>query len=159
MPFWNESRGLRIEGTNFSYLSEGAFGVVFADKTAARIRKVYRTLNKVDLATATFDSEVAAYEIASADEGLRTLIPKWFGPRTVQTIVDGNDNDVSNEFFSDLCFEAEFIPGRFQKFRNLSDAERHRVTQSLCQQGNWLCEGYVGSRPERPGFSSDRLCA
>jgi hypothetical protein len=41
MSFWNASRGLRIEETDFTYLTEGFYGVVFINKLAGRVRKVF----------------------------------------------------------------------------------------------------------------------
>jgi hypothetical protein len=137
MSFANASRGLRIEGTNFAYLTEGAYGIVFADRTGGRIRKIYRRKHEApaDHSAATFETEVKAFEIASADEHLRRLIPEWYGRCSAQVIFDGNGKDVSDEFFCDLAFEAEFVPGNFLKFGVIPLREQERVTELFIKHG------------------------
>jgi hypothetical protein len=137
MSFANARRGLRIKETNFEYLTEGAYGIVFVDKAASRIRKIYRRKHEATAShcAETYETETKAFEIASADEHLRGLIPEWHGRRSAQVIVDQNGEDVSSEFFCDLAFEAEFIPGSFQKFGLVSSGERERVGKLFVERG------------------------
>jgi hypothetical protein len=60
-------------------------------------------------------SEVNAYTIASKSEELRTLVPTFFGVRRDNQVIDSARNDVSGEFYPDLCFEAEFFDCNFKK--------------------------------------------
>ncbi len=137
MSFANARRGLRIKDSKFEYLTEGAYGVVFVDRAANRIRKIYR-VNDEGLAShciEAYEAEAKAFEIASADERLRELIPEWHGRRSAQSIVDQNDQDVSNEFYSDLAFEVEFIPDAFQKFGVISSGEQERIGALFIERG------------------------
>lgn len=135
MSFANAHRGLRIKDTNFEYLTEGAYGVVFVDKAANRIRKVYRRNHPAPHCAETYEAETRAFEIASADEHLRGLIPEWYGRRSAQVMIDKNEEDVSTEFFSDLAFEAGFVTGTFQKFGAISSEEQERVGALFIKRG------------------------
>jgi hypothetical protein len=111
MTFPNTARGLRLAGTDFVYLTEGAYGTIFADRGQRRVRKVYRTRPEVDTSHCreVFNTEIQAYEIASKHSELSALVPAYFGPCDVPDVVDGANANVSNEFHSDLAFEAEFV--------------------------------------------------
>jgi hypothetical protein len=137
MSFPNARRGLWIKDTNFEYLTEGAYGIVFVDRTAGRIRKIYRSKHGAPAShcVETYKSEAQAFEIASADEHLRDLVPEWYGRLSAQVVVDRNGADVSREFYCDLAFEAEFIPGRFCKFGVISLEERERVGTLFIERG------------------------
>ena len=116
MGFPNAQRGLRIAGTDFKYLSEGAYGLVFVDQNKKRIRKVYRYRDgNLQHSNQVFTAEVRAYEIASANNELRILVPLYFGVRPAQMIIDSRGSDVTSEVYPDLAFEAEFIECNFQK--------------------------------------------
>lgn len=137
MSFANARRGLRIRDTNFEYLTEGAYGIVFVDRAANRIRKIYRVKDEglASHCDETYEAETQAFEIASADEHLRKLVPEWYGRRTAQVVVDQNGKDVSDEFYPDLAFEAEFISGTFQKFGAISSKEQERIAALFVERG------------------------
>jgi hypothetical protein len=137
MSFANARRGLRIKHTNFEYLTEGAYGIVFVDKAANRIRKIYRRKHEAPAShcAETYETEAKAFEIASADEHLRGLIPEWHGRRSAQIIVDQSEKDVSDESYPDFAFEAEFVQGTFQKFGDISLEERERVGALFIERG------------------------
>lgn len=125
MCFANASRGLQIKGTNFEYLSEGAYAAVFVDRMNNRVRKVFfrkdSAMGKASLES--FLSETEAYQIASASDELRIYIPEYYGEVMRVVIVDKQGLDVSNEFCTDLVIELEFIPGVFQKISQAPDGE------------------------------------
>lgn len=117
MTFANERRGLRLSGTDFTYLSEGAYSVVFADRERRQVRKVYRVHGDagLDHCRDVFAAEIDAYQIASNNAELRGLVPRYFGPCPNQVIVDGTPSEVTKEFHPDLAFEAEFVECQFHK--------------------------------------------
>jgi len=135
--FANQRRGLHILQTNFLYLSEGAFGVVFVDQIQKRIRKVYRVRSdaSLDHCKRVFEAETSAYELAVKTPALQNLVPTFFGIRLGQMIRDNQENDVSKEFYTDLVFEAEFISCDFNKISSASEPERERVVKLFYQHG------------------------
>ena len=40
--FANSTRGLRIKDSDFEYLTEGAYGVIFCDRHFSRVRKIFK---------------------------------------------------------------------------------------------------------------------
>lgn len=135
--FANESRGLKIRGSDFVYLTEGAYSVIFVDRRQSRIRKVYRVQRGLTRSHCeeVFDSEVEAYNVAGKTLELRALVPRFYGICNTTTIVDSRDQDVSREFLGNLTFEAEFIPSEFIKIGNLECAERKRIIDLFVQHG------------------------
>jgi hypothetical protein len=119
MAFANSERHLRIANTEFVYLSEGAYAVVFVDRALKRIRRADLT---EDHCREVFHSEVSAYEIASKDRDLASLVPKYYGTLIDQTIIDVNGAKLTNEFIQDMAFEAEYIDGQFQKISQIKSA-------------------------------------
>jgi hypothetical protein len=135
--FANDGLGLHILETNFVYLDEGAFGVVFVDRHQKRIRKVYRVHPYASPAHCkrVFEAETCAYDVATRTPALQELVPKFFGIRSGQAIVDKQGEDVSAKFLGDLAFEAEFIAYEFLKISSVPEAERERVTNLFHQHG------------------------
>lgn len=129
MGFANAARGLRLADTNFVYLSEGAYGVIFADRGAGRIRKIYRRRPEESHTRAVFESEAGAYERASAITALSLLVPGGFQRCPPQRVIDGAGDDISQEFFSDLAFEADFIDAPFVKGGSLVSDDLQRVRE------------------------------
>ena len=129
MTFANAYRGLQIAGTEFVYLSEGAYAAVFVDRAQERIRKVFRRRADLteDHCRRVFQSEVGAYEIASKDRDLASLIPTYYGLVTKQIVVDRNGNELTSDFNKDMAFEAAFVEGEFQKISGASSDEWTRV--------------------------------
>lgn len=135
MGFPNEERGLKIPGTDFVYLSEGAYGVVFIDKTACRIRKICRRRPEVDHARAVFKAEVDAYVLAMDSPALAHLVPGGFRLCDPLRIIDREGRDVSGEFFPELAFETDFVEGKFYKIGSLGSAETWPVRQLFHNAG------------------------
>jgi hypothetical protein len=135
--FWNATRGLKIRDSEFAYLTEGAYGIVFADKKRGRIRKVYRHQDDVDFqhCQKVFRAETQAYAIATNAPALTELVPRYYGLVTDLTVVDGAGKDVTNEFHADLAFEAEFVDCNFQKSRVAPDEERRRIMALFRKHG------------------------
>jgi len=137
MTFRNEARGLRFAGTDFVYLTEGAYGIIFVDRGQRRIRKVYRVRRDSDIAHCreVFTNETGAYEIASMQPELSALIPAYFGPCGVPDVVDGAGGNVSDEFHADLAFETEFVECRFVKISEAPDSESGRIRDLFGRHG------------------------
>jgi hypothetical protein len=135
--FQNATRGLRLEGTDFTYLTEGAYGIVFHDRNRGRIRKVYRTRwdADVDHCREVFEAETAAYQIASTTSELKDIVPAYFGIRAGLTVVGADGKDVTNEFYRDLAFEAEFVNCSFEKISASSPDEHRRVVALFRKHG------------------------
>ena len=133
--FRNALRGLKIADTDFWYLSEGAYSLVFADRVRGRVLKVFRTEQDPKHAKKVYLAELAALETASSSNDLKGLVPTYFGTRQGIKMVDRGGNDVSNEIYGDLAFEMEFINGRFEKSSFATTAERQRVHGLLIKNG------------------------
>jgi hypothetical protein len=133
--FPNQKRGLRVAGSNYEYLTEGAYGVVFVDRTTNRILKIYRQNQKHDHAKEVFLAETKAYEIANSTNAIKHLSPLFYGARSGLRVIDRESTDVTNEFHSDLCFEAEYVPGRFEKIISASAEEGSRITEQFKAAG------------------------
>lgn len=123
MPFYDQKRGLIIRGTNFKYLTEGAYAAVFSDGT--HVIKIFKSNKEKNHCTAVFCLEVTAYAIAMGEPELRSLVP---GFRTDLTIEDSQKADVTAKFYSDLAYELDFIDGEFSKITAATQIERDRVT-------------------------------
>lgn len=135
MAFPNEERDLKISGTDFIYLSEGAYGVVFIHKAARRVRKICKRRPEEDHARAVFRAEVDAYGLAMESPALAGLIPGDFRLCDPQQIIDRQGQDVSGEFFADLVFETDFVEGTFQKIGSLGSDEALRVRRMFFDAG------------------------
>ena len=133
MSYYNNSRGLRIDGTDFEYIAEGAYGAVFRDSKAERIWKVYfSNRNCESLCRTVFQSELQAYAICYGSQMLRDLVPGGYARRKPPKIIDRAGIDVTCEFFPCLAFQAEFINGNFLKIRDLPQhlsEEASRITK------------------------------
>jgi len=129
MTFFNASRGLRIPGTDFEYMTEGAYGLIFLDRKFRRIRKVYKRRLDTDEAhcLAVFESEREAFELAARAPKVCTLIPEYFGESRAGTIIGSGGNDVTDEVYPLLSFEAEFLDGSFDKIGTVIAEERNRI--------------------------------
>lgn len=135
MTFANMIRGLRIPETGFQYLSEGAYGVIFVDRAAARIRKVFKQRLDEAHARAVFDAEVEAYGLAGAASSVAALVPGGFKLFPIQSVVENAGRDVTSEFFPDLAFETDFVPGQFVKIGSLYSDESARVRRLFHEAG------------------------
>jgi hypothetical protein len=135
--FRNAQRGLTISGTDYVYLDEGAYAVIFVDRKRGRVRKVYR--NRPDAGREhccqVFSAETEAYSVAANEPDLKNLVPGHFSKCSGQEIRDGSGNDVTKEFYPDLAFEAEFIDCTFQKVAMASEEEWKRVTALFHKHG------------------------
>jgi hypothetical protein len=135
MTFANMIRGLRIPETGFQYLSEGAYGVIFVDRSAARIRKVFKQRPDEAHARAVFDAEVDAYGLAGAEPSVADFVPGGFKCSPMQKVVDKDGRDVTSEFLPDLAFETDFVPGQFVKIGSVISGEAARVRRLFHDAG------------------------
>jgi len=135
MGFLNEQRGLYVADSEFKYYSEGAYGLVFVDRAKGRILKVYRARQPLPHSTEVFNAEVEAYKIAMKSDDLKKLVPEFFGARTGLIIMDKDGTDVTNEFYPNLAFEAEFVPGEFRKISFAPESEQKQVMELFRSHG------------------------
>lgn len=135
MEFANEARRLRLADMDFSYFSEGAYAVIFADRCAGRIRKLFRSRPEEDHVRQVFEAEAGAYEMARKVPELAVLIPGGFKRCHPQRVVDQAGTDVSQEFFTDLAFEADFVDATFQKAGAVAGDDVRRVRGLLRTAG------------------------
>lgn len=111
----NKHRGLRISGTNFVYFDEGAYGTIFIDRTSNKVRKIFHRPVQEAHARRTFESEAKAYELAAGNKSVSGLIAGNFRRCPQNVIVDARGADVTSDFYSDMAFETDFVPGGFIK--------------------------------------------
>lgn len=125
--FANARRGLTIDGTDFAYLSEGAYGLVFVNASRTRVLKVFRRKEDVAHCREVYAVETEALVRSSSSEELRSLVPGYFGPRTDVIVTESGGKDVSEEFLPDLNYEMEYVEGHFQKIGSIDPKESDRV--------------------------------
>ncbi len=131
MGFANEARGLQLAGSNFVYMTEGAYGLIFVDREAGQIRKIYRRKQDEQHVRDVFKSETEAYRLAETSPEVAALIPTGFAISSPQTMVDRDGNDVSGEIFTDLAFETEFVSGDFLKIGSIAGSEGSLVRDAF----------------------------
>lgn len=136
MPFPNERRRLKLADSNFVYLSEGAYSVVFINKAQGRVRKVFRSNADEDHVRNVFKAEIDACRLAKKDSEVAPLVPDHFKVCCApQIIIDKDGNDISGEFIPGLAFEMEYIDAHFQKFGSIGGKEAERVRALFNQAG------------------------
>ena len=126
-----------IPGTKFVYLAEGAHGVILADTSKGRVRKIFfsQPSESGRPSARMFCSEVRAYEIAMMRPRLQGLVPKFFGRCPTGTILDEHGINISDEFVPGLAFEAEMINLAFVKIGTIDANERKRVVDLFAGEG------------------------
>ena len=117
--FANARRGLRIVGTDFAYLSEGAYGLVFVNASRTRVLKVFRRKDDEAHCREVYAAETEALVRGNSLDDVRSLVPCYFGPRTDVVVTEDGGKDVSDEFFADLNYEMEYVEGHFQKIGSI----------------------------------------
>lgn len=135
MGLTNQNRGLTIAGTEYSYLDEGAYGVIFADKTAGRIIKIYKRILEESHVCLVFRAEIDAYGFAASSAEISSLIPGNFQIVTQNQVVDSHGTNVTDEFFPDLAFQTNLVEGNFHKIGVVDSAEASRVRQLFRRAG------------------------
>ena len=131
----HEERGLRISGTDFVYLGEGAYAIIFADRERGRIRKIYQAGHKLDHCRGVFTAEIGAYEIASRIPEIQSLVPSYYGHCPGCVIIDAAGTDVTKEFYPDLAFEAELVECPFQKIGTAPSTEQAIIATLFRRHG------------------------
>lgn len=130
-----QNRGLTIAGTDYSYLDEGAYGVIFADKVVGRIIKIFkRRLNEAHVRS-VFRAEIDAYDLAASSTEVSSLIPSNFQIVIPRSIVDIHGGNVTDKFFPDLAFQTDLVDGYFHKIGAIDSAEASRVRQLFRKAG------------------------
>lgn len=127
MMYASKKRGLKLVEQEFVYLDEGAYGSIFVDRGRGRIRKIYRRQPDEQHVRDVFKAETEAYQLAMVAEGIGCLVPGYFEVCPPRTIFDRDGVDVTQEFYSSLAFEAEFIERSFQKIGSIRSEEALRI--------------------------------
>lgn len=135
MGLINRDRGLTIQGTDYCYWSEGAYGIIFAEKAARSIIKVYKKELEEDHVRSVFKSEIDAYNLAAFSEKISALIPGNFQLIPPIQVTDERGRDITDEFFPDLAFQTDFVKGDFCKIGVVNSAEALRVRQLFWEAG------------------------
>lgn len=130
-----QNRRLTIAETDYSYLDEGAYGVIFADRAEGKIIKVFKRRQEETHVRSVFRAEIDAYHLASASTEISSLIPGDFQIVTPRNIVDSHGVDVTDEFFPDLAFQTDFVEGDFYKIGVIDSGEASRVRQLFRKTG------------------------
>jgi hypothetical protein len=101
-----------IEGTNFRYFAQGGSAVIFVDAEAGRAIKVFKTKGwHRSFITPTFLYEERAYHLAHHHPALSRLVPGFHGRPEMAKILDRDGTDVTGQFFPNLSYEIDFVPG------------------------------------------------
>jgi hypothetical protein len=101
----------------------GAYSIVFADLKSSRAYKLFCQnwggQGKSDeVRRATFDAEVAAYTVTSAQSELSAWVPKFYGSFQVDGVRQEDGKDVSHQFHLDCCYAMELVNGKALKIGN-----------------------------------------
>lgn len=130
-----QNRGLAIAETDYSYLDEGAYGVIFADKALGRIIKIFKRRLKEAHVRSVFRSEIDAYDLAASSTEISSLVPGNFQIVNPRNILDNHGVNVTDEFFPDLAFQVDLVEGYFHKIGVIDSAEASRVQQLFRRAG------------------------
>lgn len=120
-----------MTGTNFVYLTAGAYADIFVDRDAKRARKVFRLRRKRDAADDSFKTEIAAYVAAIGHDEVRELVPAFWGAIASPPILDDQGVDRSDHFYLDLCYELDLVEGHFQKFGVLPTSTQEELRRKF----------------------------
>ncbi|QMU58542.1 MAG: hypothetical protein GKR98_10265 [Boseongicola sp.] len=142
----------RVVGTEFNFHNFGSEGIIFRDRAAGLIRKIYSSERDRKFAEQDFKSEIEAFGIAMKSPEISASIPGKFRILDTQTVVDEKGECVSNQYFPDLAFEAEFINLRFVEIGSLPNSESSAIERKFKKVGI----NYTGDMAI--AFSEDRLC-
>ena len=130
MSFINAECGLAIAKTKFVYLNHGAYGVVFVDKEAEKIIKVFiRSKDKdEDHVQKVFNAEVDAYCRAKLSPDVLKIIPGNFMRYEKEVkVVDGLGMDVTSGFYPNFAYSTDYVRGHFFKFSGLQGSNASNV--------------------------------
>lgn len=129
--------GSQLADSKFQYLDAGAYGVVFVDTSAMRIRKVaYRKSGVSDHHSRNvFLSELEALKIAERSEVLHLLIAAPVTELKGARVLGREGEDITSMFYSDLGYEAAFVPGQFVKIGTVKGDEQDRVRDLFKAEG------------------------
>jgi hypothetical protein len=147
-----EKLGLRVATTDYEYLDEGAYSVVFVDRAQGKVCKVYLATQPIDHSRKVFAEEIEAYKKANAQKDLKSLVPAFYATTSIQQIIDKDGNDVTSKFYPALAFESEHIPQRFKKanmaapekeLARVKDLFRKHGINHLSDISAWVEEGKI----------------
>lgn len=107
-------------------IGRGFFAEVFSPPGSGIAYKVYYRagINHPELCTilTAFRSELLAYEVAARDPELSRYLPAYYGPATIQRIVDAELHDRSSTYLLDVAFGMERLARRPIKLYKLAEA-------------------------------------
>jgi hypothetical protein len=91
----------------------GAFADVFAPHPGTKAYKLFRRREKTFLAGVAphvFRAETAAYDIAMNHPTLRDHVPTYYGPLTIERVLDKRGRNIGWRYWLDLCYVMERLP-------------------------------------------------
>ncbi|QPC45048.1 hypothetical protein HW532_21525 [Kaustia mangrovi] len=131
----NQECGLKLRGTDFVYFDEGAYGLIFLDRIARRVRKVFRAQDDKEHVCKVFVSETKAYERALACSSLRQFVPGNFRICEPRAVVTKYGAEVSDKVFQELVFEIDFIDGYFVKIGSICKEKATKLHELFHAEG------------------------
>ena len=126
-------------------LVRGSSADLFAPPRSGRIFKLFRkpaSTRGQKLSQRIFSGEVAAYERACANSGLRGHIPQFFGTTAVAKVLGRVNQDVSYRYLLECCICIERLPGKDRKLFGVPDPHLGPVL-SLLERFNAAGIAYV----------------
>ena len=110
-------------------IGRGAFADVFAPLPGGKAFKLFRRRENTFLAGVAphvFRSETAALEIASRHPVLKDYVPKYYGPCSIERVVDMRGRSMNWRYWMSLCYGMERLAKDPQerKFGSFFETER-----------------------------------
>lgn len=113
----------------------GAYSLVVFSEDRTEAIKIFSRDHEREHATNVFQSEIAAYELASRDLEAANLTPEFMGSVQIESVIDGLGNDVTTNYYQDLAYKMSYERGPFYKLNTIDESERRRVTQIFRRLG------------------------
>ncbi len=122
---------------------DGFYGTVIFDRVKRTAIKIFKKSHSHDRShiESTYRNEIAAYALANAHPDIQGHVPAFFGKQDIDSILDHNGNDISDQYYLDLNFKMEFIEGCFEKFGNLPSEHSNTYAHLFKMAGiNHYCD-------------------
>ena len=132
----NSGRILKLDNNEFRFHDAGSYADLFVNADRSRCWKLFRKLPENTRSFDVFESELAAYEIATKSTALRKLVAQLYRSRIASIeVIDINGQSVTSEYFRGLNYELEFINKPFQKFGTLSWDDTRNLREIFFKEG------------------------
>ena len=132
----NDTRRLTLTGTNYVFLNEGAYGSVFVDRDAGRIRKILRRTTSPEAhCRAVLQAEKDALKMAQGHDTLVRYVAAPILELPLAGVMDRDGRDVTAEFYEDAGFEAAYVEGTFYKIGDVAASNWHQLSHAFRAAG------------------------